>query len=58
MKENDVSQELAEALGKALEMELLDSNGLKVGNKLEGKELSLWAALYGMRGKTMKSDDK
>ena len=58
MKENDVSQELAEALGKALEMELLDSNGLKVGNKLEGKEAEFMAALYGLRGKTMKSDDK
>lgn len=58
MKGNNISPELAEALGNALEMELTDSNGLRVSNKLEGKEAEFMAALYGMRGKTMKSDDK
>ena len=58
MKGNGISPELAEALGKALEGELLDSDGLKVGNVMEGKEAEFMAALYGMRGKTMKSDDK
>ena len=58
MKGNNISPELAEALGNALEMERTDSNGLRVSNKLEGKEAEFMAALYGMRGKTMKSDDK
>lgn len=58
MKGNNISPELAEALGNALEVELTDSNGLRVSNKLEGKEAEFMAALYGMRGKTMKSDDK
>lgn len=58
IKGNNISPELAEALGNALEMELTDSNGLRVSNKLEGKEAEFMAALYGMRGKTMKSDDK
>lgn len=58
MKGNGTSPELAEALGKALEGELLDSDGLKVGNVMESKEAEFMAALCGMRGKTMKRDDK
>lgn len=58
MNGKPVSPELAKALGKGLEKELLDSDELKVASKFEGKEAEFMAALYGLRGKTMEEEQE